>query len=468
MPQIFEIATTALNETWNVPKYKSAFAVKAAKQKSNSTFDRLGDIAKIASGVYISEYGPTGWPYLRVDSIRCHVINLTHEDIVFIPEPIAREVNLRCQAQPNDILIARTGTLGKACLVLRRPGHPFLLSQHVTRITIEEGFEPGFVTLFLNSPLGKSQLIDGGSGSTRLELTHSDIAGISVPRIDSDIQKKFDKRLRKNLEAYYAANLAIDKLIEKTNLLLFGKPKDPNQLEFEFENRIFDIQPTDLGDVWNPRNLAPNVRGAISLIENKFSCLKIFEIGDLERGNGTLVEHYEKSGIPFIRVSSMINNYIDPFTDHYASESLYKEFKQDVLDGDILFSIEGKIGSVAMCFENSPVVFKNHIQRLRINREFNKAGGNSLLGWVFLVLCSNLGKALIKRYAVIQTTIPGLASRLEDFLIPMKTRHGHEIPEIESLGGKAFKYARQLAEAATELQELQQEFNKEIENDLKN
>jgi restriction endonuclease S subunit len=131
------------------------------------------------------------------------------------------------------------------------------------------------------------------------------------------------------------------------------------------------------------------------------------------------------TGIPFVRTSSLINYGIDPFPDHYASDELTELFDQPVYPGDILVSMEGKIGQVAYLTQADNCVFKNHIELVRCHPGYNSM-------FLFLFLSSKLGKSQIDKQTVIQATIPGLGDRLRNVLVPITPKKQTEWEDFHS------------------------------------
>ncbi|MUT64921.1 restriction endonuclease subunit S [Paenibacillus sp. NEAU-GSW1] len=461
MLQIFEILSSELSAIWTAPKHNSKINIEEAKTGLN--FVSLGEVASRVSGQYIPEYTEVGVPYLRVDNIRQLIANFSEGDVAFISEVDASRLWKRYKCTPSDILISRTASLGKAVLTTSHFSS-ITLSQHVTAIRIKEEAPvlPSTVCLFLNSALGKSQLNSNAMGSTRLELSHAALEEIQVPLLPMELQNKYYDQLTSTLEKYYDLFYKIkDLLIETDNLLFKNKLLE---MSFSRSYEVFSTETSQLDEYWFPNRYLPKKQSILKELELDFSCLKISDFADVSRGKGTNVSEYEKDGIPFLRTSSLINNGVDPFTDHYANQETYKKFSQPILDGDILFSMEGKIGQVALLFEKSQVVFKNHIELIRIkNMVSSFKDSKGLSGWLFLVLSGTLGKIQIQKNAVVQSTLPGLASRLRDFIIPISSIGSpFETDQMVDLGEKAFQYLTEYMEVILDLRKLQISFDSDL------
>src|SRR5437879_4929922 len=111
----FSLSRDLLRDQWCAPGYR--FQALLHSSRAHEQLVPLGSLATIRSGTYIDEYRPDGLPFVRVDSIREFQLNLNPEDGACI-SPNHPDVNPRVQLQPGDVVISRTGTLGKAFVAL--------------------------------------------------------------------------------------------------------------------------------------------------------------------------------------------------------------------------------------------------------------------------------------------------------------------------------------------------------------
>ena len=459
MPISFAVPAHGLAESWVAPLHRIAFEAVHIEERSELPFARLGDAVEIASGQYVAGYAPDGEPtavpYLRVDNVRGHVLNLTPDDVAGVTAGDAADVPDRCRVLPGDVVIARTGTLGKAVLTTDDTAG-FVLSQHVSRLTVREGgpVSAPYLALYLNAPLGRERLIGAGSGSTRLELTHASLSGVSVPVAPGDVQDDLGEKLLGALDGYYEASRRLDALRSRADGLLLGEGgAHAVPTEASSGPRSFSVPGSALGDLWTPSNHRPALLGPVQEVEEVFECSTVGELADVARGKGTRSSDYASSGVPFVRTSSLINGGVDPLPDHYADEETFLRYDQEVRDGDVLFSIEGRIGMAAMLVRDHPVVYKNHIERVRLSTVPDPWDREALAGWVFLVLSSTLGALQVEANTVVQSTISGLASRLRSFVVPLDG--GGEGDAMRALGREAYEAAAALAHATGALRKVQ-------------
>lgn len=393
-----------LSGSWLVSYFESK---ENRKNSSYADWVPLDEIAEINSGLYVSGYCDSresgAAPYYRVDNVRDFVPNLTPVDLVHA-DTQKHKIPERCRVKQNDVVIARTGTLGKAFLATKHHSGA-ILSQHLTRLTLKSDLvSPQYLCSFLNSPLGREQLISFGSGSTRLELTHDNLKQLEVPipknvQVISSLSKNVDKAMKLHLAGVDKVDQAIRKLEDYL----------PKVLDSRLSGTLLNCE---LEELWTPRFLFHPAGEWEKKNLSSFTVSRFDDLAQIERGKGTRVSQYTKSGVPFIRTSSLINFSLDYFPDHFTDAETYEGFKQPIEDNDLIISMEGKIGAIAMLHSEWPIVFKNHIERARLYR-------NSAVGpeYIFALLNTKQYQAMIDRRVVVQATIPGMANRLRSLPI---------------------------------------------------
>lgn len=446
MPMTFDVGIADLADKLVAPAYRLQSQRPSSIHRSVRA---LLELVGIDSGLYIRGYSQTGTPYYRVDNVRGLVSNESFGDVALVSKSRAATIPDRCRCTINDVIISRTGTLGKAFLALGRH-EGAILSQHVTRLSIRDSsvIMPGFLTLYLNSPEGKHQLISLGSGSTRLELTHSDIEKVQVPILPIVRQTYFHDVLVSLLTQYYEAISHLEYLHQSINRMLGVTAIAPR-------SQHFDALAHSLDRLWLPQRYRPEFAAALSRVLDSRDHIVLGDHFNFQRGKGTIAADYVKFGIPFVRTSSLANYCIDPFPDHYASEETYAKYRQTIESDVILYSIEGRIGHSALVDATLPVVTKNHIEQLRLRRSPNQIPDDVFIGWVLAVLRCDLGAIQVSANKVTQSTIPGLASRLREFIVPLPEES--ELP----VASDYYSTCKDLLRATASLRTLYAEFREE-------
>ena len=392
-----------LEDEWIVPYYKTIIDMKKSISNSNLKYVRLKELCHISSGLYVRNYIDSGTHFLRVDNIRPFLIQLNDDDVVYVDES---NVPDRCKVREGDVIISRTGTLGKASVCPKQLDGS-VLSQHLTKLVPkDERITSAYLATFLNSPIGKSQLIGLAFGSTRLELTHDRIGKVWVPIVSKKDQKSAEKKLTTAIEAYYQAHSEICNSINELNLYFSEIFKAEYQTSY-------DALLSD--DNWCVRKYQPRSVIPMLKITDEFQVANLEDIAEISRGKGTRSSDFSETGIPFVRTSTLMNHGIDPFPDHYASTDVVEKYKQPMASQHILYSIEGKVGEVAILTKAENCVIKNHVEWVRAIDEKDAI-------WIFLCLTSIIGRTQAKMHLVVQATIPGISSKLRKFMIPMNSK----------------------------------------------
>jgi hypothetical protein len=410
------LAQKTLGEAWSAQVINRQAALSSLGGRATVA---VGELCRIESGQYIDEYVEGGRrtdavrPYIRVDNVRPFVANMNPGDLALVrrdhPAVLPRSL-----VAGGDVLIARTGTLGKATLAVGEVVG-CVISQHITRLTVRDELggqvTPEFLCAFLNSVPGRAQLLAGGSGSTRLELTHERLSAVRVPLVATRALREVTALVRTGAERLARSGEGIRRAV---GLYTAGFPGDG--AGGTADRRVW-LRAGQVGQRWSPRYHCLGSDDLWRHIPDGYEPVPLGSIAETVRGKGTRSADYTTSGIPFVRTTSLINGSIDPFPDHYASPETYARYQQQTREGDILLSIEGKIGQVAYLTDQDRCVFKNHIELVRPR-------DRSLAPGLFLALASEVGQSQMRRLTVVQATLPGLASRSRQILVPLPPQGG--------------------------------------------
>lgn len=138
--------------------------------------------------------------------------------------------NTNSQTKNNDILFASTGlkSMGKIDVFENKTN--FIVDGHIAIIRVNENYDPNFITYFLRSDFGKTQidrLFSGSSG--QIEIQPKEIDEIIIPSFKS-IPKAKQIEISKKIQK------AIDKAIEIETLIIDKKA----EILKLFENELFN------------------------------------------------------------------------------------------------------------------------------------------------------------------------------------------------------------------------------------
>jgi len=406
----------------------------------------------VISGSYIDTYTDkeNGIPYLRVADIKPFSFDENEEDLAYVSKSVAEKIKIK----ENDILVARTQAtidkLGTASIADKSIAG-WATSQHTTRITVDKKkISPLYLIAYLNSKFFKAQTALASHGDTRVEMTHSQLNQVRVfipeKKLLEAITQKVEKIVKYNREA-------LD-LIEDAKKVLYKSLKFDERMNAKKE-KYFSVNLDSFleTDIWNPSCHLPFYEVAASQIK-KHNSIKLGEIAIAQRGHEPGSANYiiyldKKDGyIPFIRTSDIINYETDLFPDYYLEKSVCNQYIQDIKPNDILFTKDGKIGSVALVMEDDNIFLQSHIFRLRLKDTAKKHNITSEYLFACLSL-KEIGLYQSKRFTVIQSTIPTIANRIYDFHIPVFSKK--VIDEVSQKIERAFVLKRKRKNLITEV-----------------
>jgi type I restriction enzyme S subunit len=371
---------------------------------------------QIISGSYIDTYTTKerGIPYLRVGDIKPFSFDENEDDFVYV----SPEVDEKIKIKENDILIARTATLGTASIADSYNSN-WAISQHTTRIKVDENkISPFYLLAYLNSKFFKVQMDLASHGMLFRELTHSQLNKVRVLIPEKELYNDIIKKVKTIIEYNRQANNLIEeaKGIFKNAISL----NKTNTKQPYFET---DLQSLKEFDIWNATCHLPFFADNEKELKTKFSTIKLGEITHIKKGDEVGSNNYDvyinktNTDYAFIRTSDIVNHEIDLFPDYFVSQNIYNSVNQELKTGDILFTKDGKIGQTAIVTQADKAIIASGIARIRVK----KNDFNITPEYLFTVLSlKETGYNPAIRRTVIGTTIPHLREeRLKQIAIPV-------------------------------------------------
>ncbi|MCB9567060.1 MAG: hypothetical protein H6710_07610 [Myxococcales bacterium] len=390
-------------------RHLGAIAIATA----NADAIAVAELCEVSSGIYSEAYvapeAEGAIPYLRVNNVRALVPNLTPGDLVHVR--FQPEWGERARARVGDVVIARTGTLGRAFVV---PAclDGAVLSHHVTRLRLRapDPERALLIAAYLNTREGKAQVAALASGSTRPEITHADVDRLRIPArllaasMPEGTASSIDADLVAALAGAAAAFDAIGGLVRPPaggSERVFTAPYDREALVRAL----------------TPRYHRPSQVALEARLRERYACEPLGRFALIRRGAGSRAAEYEDEGLPYARTSAIINHGLELYPEYRGSEATYRAHGQGAGPGDLLLTIEGKIGGVALLGEGERCLVKNHVEIIRLHE-----GAPAPVELVYALLASHLGQAQLGRRIVVQSTIPGIGSASRRLLVPVAGR----------------------------------------------
>lgn len=337
----------------------------------------------------------------------------------------------------SDILISVVGNYLGSTSVIPNSIETGVFNDNSARIRIiDNKISPYYVSAFLNSVFGQRLIQSLVTRTGQKIISAGNVKKMSLPIIE-------DKILVDNYESASNKCVTANQLILKAQQLFYTRI-DIDFISIAKEN-IFSVNKSDFvdADLWSPMYSYPLYVDTLKAIQAKWQTITIGEIATLikgdEVGSDTYIGYLDKrkTDVPFVRTSDIVNYEIDLYPDFFIPKEIYEELEQGLQSGDVLFTKDGKIGTVGMITEYDKAIISSGFVGLRLNKNAEKYGITS--EYLFLALSiKEIGIFASKRRTVIASTIPHLREdRLKEIEIPILDKA--TLNEITNLVKQAFQ-----------------------------
>ena len=135
-------------------------------------------------------YNDTGIKFLRITDIQDNKVNWDTVPFCEIKEGKLKTYLLR----NNDILIARTGSIGKSFIV-KDIKHNAVFASYLIRVISLQGVNPDYIKLFLETPLYWEQLIRKSKGTGQPNVNAVSLSNLVIPLPPLNEQKRIVEKV---------------------------------------------------------------------------------------------------------------------------------------------------------------------------------------------------------------------------------------------------------------------------------
>ena len=415
-----------IEDRFLVPFYLELKRIKSIKGEVLGKFVDLFTGKRVPQFSFVNQNYHNAIKYFNVQDIKTPFLN--NIGISWINPKVVKITPLKT----GDLIVSRVGTAGKVSIVtpLENNG-AFTDNAIIIRIKDNSVINPFLCVLFLNSRLGYRQIRSRKKGTLQEVINYNAIKNVRIPEIGEGKKDHLNKMVK----------LAIDYHIRAINNITRAKQIFEEEININYKNikeeKTYLVNSKDLSDILLPKFYYPKYLTTLKLLKKKFKTVKIGDIADIKRGDEVGSENYKKyieksdSDVPFIRTSDLVNYEVDNYPDYYIDEDIYKELNQDLKEGDILYTKDGKIGLTAMVTQEDKYILASGIARIRIKKDLDPY-------YVFLVLSTEIGLYQALQRVVTAATIPHLQSeRLAELEIPLINPQKQK--EISNLIKEAFE-----------------------------
>lgn len=390
------------------PKYLSVID----KLNQNKYTTNLGNIITIltdmgAFSLYnVDHFVDEGIPFLRVNNIKRNHLDLSN--LKYISEEYHQKLK-KSQLCPGDVLLTTKGTIGISAVVPEDIGK-VNMSQNLVRMQFKDGIYPEYVSIFLNSELGRLQTERLSTGVTQKYLNFENIKSIRIPILPKDKQGEIVNLLKSNEKKLSSNNNKINCLRNKLNVSI--SEELGLNISYAGEN-IFYVE--ELEKRFDPYYYLPKYKTIFdALFKKDFNLKKLKNLGEFNRALIKPKEEPDKN-FKYIQIQDIdeVSHEIISYTDVIGEESPGRA-RLLIKKGDILIPLlGGSLKSIAIVpdeFDNE--VATNGFTSLYIPDE-------PLRHYVFLFLISEFGQVQMEREKT-GAIMPSISkSTVQNLIIPL-------------------------------------------------
>lgn len=397
-------------------------------------------------------YPKEGIRFIRTQDVGINYIN--PEKCVYISNNDNKKLK-RSQLNSGNVILTITGANFGRSAVVNSELLPANISQHSVRMNFKSEIDPYFISTYLNSYYGQSQIFRNTVGATRPAIDYEGIRSILIPIPSFEIQKYIGDKVRKAeklrneaMELLKSANRTFEEslphneifeIITSDSKLSFIKPDqiDVNRLDAQYNQKKY----FQFLHYCKQKNL--------SLFP-----LRSFLSEDLKSGSTPSVINFSGRCIPFLKANNIQNYSLD--NEIVLINELHESElgRSAVKPGDVVLTIAGTIGNAAIIPENHPKLFINQaLMRIRSESINNH--------YLVFVLNSQISKFFSLRNSNGAVQLNLNKKEVENILI---MRIGEE-KEIE-IGGKICNYIKKIEHSKDLLQSAVKDVEDLIDGNL--
>lgn len=302
----------------------------------------------------------------------------------------------------DDILISRSGTVGKA-VVITEEYEGFAFGSFCIRFKVNDKKKtlPEFVAKFINSGLGMLQVQLLKTGAIQSNINSDQIKDIVLPEITGERQAQIlheisflenESKIFKN-KAIRLQNASVNYFTQKLNIPF---PEEPNyffKTGSEKQTLTFDVFPDEIEDRINYLFFHPKYKLLEKLITD-YKTVTLESICTREVTPGVQPEFIENGEKTVLKTVDLKNRYIDyenalKVSDKFYTANTFAEVKK----GDIIIAATGYVsmGKIDVYDSNEPSLISGELLAFTVNKDYDPY-------FISYFLRSHLGQIQIEKF----------------------------------------------------------------------
>lgn len=404
--------------------------------------------SKITDGThYTPDYQDTGYKFFSAINVSDNYFD-ADAGFKYISEKEHKQLYSRCNPMENDVLLRKVGVGDRKACVVPEMDEQFSIFVSVALIKCKL-INPYYLSTFINSKYGQSQLLRFNKGIGQPDLHLEDIARCQIPMLNETFQTKIEQLVK---VAHKIILQSKKKYAKAENLLIKELSLDSWQPSKEAIT-IKTFTHVQSSHRWDAEYYQPKYTKLFAQLDG-INLVPLHKIVTIQKSIEPGSNMYEDSGIPFVRVSDM-SKYGLSEPNVYLDAHVFKDVIRPKKD-TILLSKDGSVGIAYKVQEDLNVITSGAILHLSIfNDDF-------LPDYVTLVLNSIVGEMQAERDAGGSIIQHWKSSEIENVLIPKLDKKIQQ--EILQLVQESFKLkteSKRLLEVAKRTVEIAIEENEE-------
>lgn len=306
--------------------------------------------------------------FIKTDSVRKGFINYDVADLLPLKEHYKRK---NTALKNYDIIVTIVGAthdiVARSGVYLH--GGPANINQSNALIRLKDPHTAGFISTFINSKYGRSQLWRYSGQTSQVTLNTDEVSQLQIPLLPHDIVTRIHNcvleseklrtdalKLYKTAESLLLQEVKLEKLVaDQTLIQSYNDVVKAKRMNPEYFNPVYDR----LFDVLSqyPHKTKP----LSSIVKISKGC----EVGTTE---------YVESGKDFVRIGDFTIFGVQE-SDRKISNELFSQLKRHFQPqvGDILFTKDGTIGLSYVLKDKMDVILSSGFLRLKLaDSEFDR------------------------------------------------------------------------------------------------
>ena len=322
-------------------------------------------------------------------------------DVKFITKEVHNGMLKRSQLKKDDLVFTITGRIGSVAIV--PDNFEGNINQHSVRFQLKTQIanivtNPRYVVIFLNLALGQSLSLREVTGGTRPALDYKALYSLRIILPPTNIQNHIVSVMRyayaQKKQKEQEANALLDSINDYV-LKVLGI-----EMPSVEEKKCFSVYTSEMVDRRVDSFYYQSKFRSVEQIMESVQ-FKVFNLGalisDISSGATPKVdENYytDSSGIPFLRVQNVTSHGIDLSDVKFITLEVHNGMlkRSQLKKDDLVFTITGRIGSVAVVPDNFEGNINQHSVRFRLKERITNTIINP--NYVAAFLNSELGKSL--------------------------------------------------------------------------